>query len=183
MSVGKPVDVAFAIAPAAKRDDALAAIGAEEGEARIVTTRIGRFMSATLEGAAFDIEPLGAAERDLGASDEEQWSWKVTPKLPGPQQLRLKVAAFADDGKGGRTRISLDSRAYAINVKVTVLGRIEGATKFVTDTVPFLKALDSWFGALAGMLGAAGLAWLAFRRFGKGKADAEPAEPPAPKPD
>jgi hypothetical protein len=85
---------------------------------------------------------------------------------------------------GQRHRFSLANRPVDVLVEVSASQRRENRAKALEDSLGrgarVMSALEKWLIGFAALLAAAGGAWLAVRKFGKGK-DA-PADKSAAKP-
>jgi hypothetical protein len=180
MALGQPTRVTLPIGEAVDRAAVVSSAGGPAGGAQTVAVRIGRYMTATLSGSAFDIKPIGEAQRDLGGSNAETWEWDVTPTGGGRQNLRVQIESFAEDEAGARTRIAL-FRSNPIDVDVTVTAErkrqdaLGQATREITATTPLLEALTKWLGALAALILVAGIVWWRIRNFSRKPKDDDPA--------
>lgn len=186
MTVGVTYDLTLSIGKAADAEDVRADVRREGRRLEERTLQVGAFMTAQLTGTAFTIKLQGdqPAERKLGADRREIWQWQVTPTQPGAQRLLLKVSADAMRADGQRHRFSLSNRPVDVLVEVSASQRRESRAKAIEDSLGrgarVMSALEKWLIGLAALLAAAGGAWLAIRKFGKGKEAA--ADPPVAKP-
>jgi hypothetical protein len=186
MTVNVTYDLTLSIGKAADAEEVRADVRREGRRLEERAVQVGAFMTAKLTGTAFTIKLQGEepAERKLGADRREVWQWQVTPTQPGPQRLLLKVSADAVRADGQRHRFSLANRPVDVLVEVSASQRRENRAKALEDSLGrgarVMSALEKWLIGLAALLAAAGGAWLAVRKFGKGK-DA-PADKPAAKP-
>jgi len=172
MTLGEPTRVTLPIGAKAERAAVERQAGGAPGEAVSVEIRIGRYMTASLSGSAFDITPVGSPERDLGMSNREDWQWDVKPLAQGAQTLQVEVEAFARDEAGKRTRIEL-FRSEPIAVDVDVTGEqarknaIDQASREIGNTTPLLETMTKWLGGLAALILAAGVVKWRLRNFGR----------------
>jgi len=179
MTMGQATRVYLPIGRVAHEAAVVRAAGGPAGSAATVAVRIGRFMTATLSGSAFDIAPIGDPQRDLGGSSSETWEWDVTPTAGGTQSLRVELETFAQDENGQRTRLAL-FRSPPISVDVTVTGEqkrkaaLEQAGREIGNTTPLMESLTKWLGLLAALLLAAGIVWWRVRNFGRKPKDDDP---------
>jgi hypothetical protein len=186
MTVGITYDLTLSIGKAADAEEVRADVRREGRRLEERALQVGAFMTANLTGTAFTIKLQGEepAERKLGADRREIWQWQVTPIQPGPQRLLLKVSADAVRPDGQRHRFSLANRPVDVLVEVSASQRRENRAKALEDSLGrgarVMSALEKWLIGFAALLAAAGGAWLAVRKFGKGK-DAT-ADKPAAKP-
>lgn len=171
MTLDKPVRLTLTIGAQADAAEVVRAAGGTPGQASTVGIRIGRYMTATLTGSAFNIVPVGDPQRDLGASSAETWQWDVTPLSRGPQTLQAQIETFAES-EGQRTRISL-FRSDPVAVDVTVTGEqaradaINQANRELETSKPLLDNLAIWLGSLAALILAAGVVWWRIRNFSR----------------
>lgn len=68
-------------------------IGREEGQRRGVTIEVSDRMAARLIGINFDKEPDDTQIQALGSMRPARWSWQVSPKKAGSQELLLEITA------------------------------------------------------------------------------------------
>jgi hypothetical protein len=138
-------------------------VDALEGDTVAFPTRVGRFMSATLSGEGFAVKALSTEQQDLFVADAALWEWDVTARTAGKHRiltLKTFVHVPAPDGSLKAQDFSIEDRPIDVVVK---------ASEMAADTADTATA---WFGrgtnlfkALAGLLAAAGAAWLAFRKL------------------
>jgi hypothetical protein len=178
MTLNKPVRLTLTIGAQAEAADVVRTAGGTPGQAATVGIRIGRYMTATLTGSAFQIVPVGNPQRDLGASSAETWQWDVTPLSRGPQTLQAQIETFAES-QGERTRVSL-FRSDPVSIDVAVTGEqaradaINQASRELETTKPLLDNLAIWLGSLAAVVLAAGIVWWRIRNFGRRPKDDDP---------
>lgn len=170
MERGTTTRVRLAIGAADGRAETARAAGGVEAD--LVPVKIGRFMSATLSGANFQITPDRDPHRDLGASSSETWEWNVVPEREGQQILQAQVETFAVGDDGSRTRLSI-YRSEPIAVAVFVSARderLDDVKRWEEETGVWrglVEALTGWAGALAALILALSLIAWRIRRFGR----------------
>jgi len=181
MTVGKSEDLILSVGPKEKAAEVHEAVGGPVASHTEAAVKVGHYMTATLSGGGFKIDPEGPQQRELALNRMQTWQWKVTPTDPGARKLQLIVSSDASDAQGKVTKFELDNQTFDVNVQVS------GKQK-VLDTLDSGKSIfDSLKGsltALAGVLAAIGAVWAAaktnlFGLFRKSGASAAPT-PPAP---
>ena len=188
MEVGQSREVRLAIGRPEDRAEVAQAAGGstDDPSTRIGTTRIGRIMRATLHGTSFDITPVGNPERILGATSEEVWMWRVTPRDRGQQVLTAELEVLAESGGSGRERLAIYRNNATITVDVSAAQRdTERHQKRMTALQRLKELLTSTegvLGALAAVLAVIGVIVWRVRRIGKNPAerdgDADGEAPP-----
>jgi hypothetical protein len=68
-------------------------IGREEGERRGVVIEVSNRMAARLIGINFELKPEDARILALVSAEPAKWSWQVSPKESGRQELLLEITA------------------------------------------------------------------------------------------
>jgi hypothetical protein len=154
----------FSIAP--KSAGTLQPLGeSREGSPALSVTR-SRFMSARLQGDGFDVVGNLDQPKDLGNSERSTWTWQVTPKSAGDQELLLIVSNYTRDGQGA---FLLDSEAaperYSVSVTAVkpsfderaslIGGKVSGGISWTTTVLT----------SLAGLIAAAAGIRLAIKKF------------------
>lgn len=173
---GRPEDVIFAVGAVADRQEVVETAGGNAATAVLVSTKIGRFMTATLTGGGFTIAADGPAERDLGAAGSQTWTWRVTPRTDGAQPLQLAVSVEAVGPDGKRTAIRLSNKTVTVRVAVAAADRrterVAGLDRAIKEATPLFGSLRAWLLGLVGVIAAASAVWVAIRTFGRdGKED------------
>jgi hypothetical protein len=131
--------------------------------------RIGRIMSATLEGAAFEVAPAGEQVRDLGASSRANWNWRITAKQGGNQPLYLTVRVKAVGRDGKPLELDLYQESREVTIRVTIWQWLEDV---LTGFTSLFQTTEGAFKALAATLAALGAVVLAWRKIVAGRAGA-----------
>ncbi|HMG47252.1 MAG TPA: hypothetical protein VK614_07310 [Allosphingosinicella sp.] len=173
MLVGQPSEVRLAIGAPEQAEEVAATAGGSttDGRTKMGTTRIGRIMRARLEGSDFDIVAVGDAERDLGATSEEVWIWRVTPRDRGQHQLTAVLEVLAERGESGRERLAIYRGNATIEVDVTAAQKGAQRHQERMTALQRLKELltstEGVLAALAAVLAAIGLVVWRVRRIGK----------------
>jgi hypothetical protein len=91
-------------------------------------------MSATLSGGgAFDISPSGPQTQWISRNQETSWSWEVTPKQQGTQELTLAFDAHITVGGREGTR-TVNTLTRKIEVGVAWPESLSEWLKFVKET-------------------------------------------------
>ena len=171
MTVGVAEDMVLALGTAADAPELDQAIGtgAGTGPAMKIGVKLARYMTATLSGGGFTIEPSGDVRHDLGGGAASVWQWRVTPKTAGKQALLLKIQANAVDEHGDPTEIGLVSRTFEIGVRVTRLDWINRGLTILSQEVGLgtviLSSVQKLFLALAATIAAAAAVYIGIRRF------------------
>jgi hypothetical protein len=127
-----------------------------------ISIKIGRAMTATLDGPAFEITPTGEQSRDLGASNKADWIWTVKAKKGGVHPLYLTVSTKALDRKGKPTQLDLFTSEAEVSIKVTWWDRI---TDTLTAFTGLFMTTEGTLKALAAMLAALLAVVLAWRKL------------------
>lgn len=110
-----------------------------------------RLMEARLSGSGFEIDALTSARQAYPMRQPTQWTWRVTPKKAGRQELHLTVSAIAGgDGSAQRLFPTLD---HSVEVGMTWSDRGRA----------FLESHSLWVWAMSAVLLAAAL-WRYARR-------------------
>lgn len=150
---------------------------ASEQEPEVTVTYhpiVGRFTSARIEGADFDISPREAVTKEIPRGGQEGWNWRLTPLREGT--LRFLVVTNVQFKRTDGTYMALAQKAepYEVTVGVGLLSRVR----------VFLEGLPDWIGYLTAILTALTAffaAWFGLRRvFGRPREEpVEGAEPPS----
>lgn len=130
-------------------------------------------VTASLSGSAFEINPQGAVEKNLGALQSAVWHWDVTPKRQGEQKLTMEVTSLAVDRSGNTYPIEGTQKQITVRVDVApedqrkqFFDRLE---RVATDSLPALESWQKWFGALAVLIAAIFGVWWAIRNGRSGQ--------------
>jgi hypothetical protein len=88
------------------------------GKKEISSLKVGPNMTATLiGGGAFDISPSGPQSEFVTEESIASWTFAVTPKLTGPQELTLTIDATINvNGKDGPIRVNTLTRRIMVEV-------------------------------------------------------------------
>jgi hypothetical protein len=184
MKRGDSETVILAISREANSSAPSEAIARAEGREGTFRPAVGRYIEAKLlpePGLKVEPDPATPELQDLYASTESLWRWTVTAEAAGEHQLTLRTRVMVklpDGSFAPRGQPFVDSRQIAVYV--------EGADAIVDGTKEADKAIDALsgttgnltklIGAVTALVVAVGGLWLAFRRFGKPKADDKPDE-------
>lgn len=142
------------------------------GPVTIETLKVGPYLSATLNGAGFDVEPTEAQRAPLAYDDTVEFSWVVAAKSTGAHTLRLSLTAEVTPGattaERGRQRV------YERTINVNVAPAPSLTSRVFSWT--------GWTDVAAGVIvlaAGAGAAWLVRwrRRRGKDVAESSGASP------
>lgn len=96
-----------------------------DGEIKTGTTKISRFMEATLTGQDFDIEPSGPQRKTLTTLAPVKWTWYVTPKVDGENKnLDLELSAILREGNQALPPVTIKTFSAKINVDVRWWDRV-----------------------------------------------------------
>ncbi|UZK66771.1 hypothetical protein [Sphingomonas sp. M1-B02] len=175
MLVGMSYELTLSVGLAANAE-AVRAVVRQEGrrlEERAIP--VGKYMTASLSGGAFQIESTGqeGPARTLGADRSDVWQWRVTPLAKGKQRLLLTVSVEAMGPGGARSRFALVTRPIEIAVEVSPAdaqkAKADDREKRLKQGTSMLNLLRDWLMALAAVIAAAGGVWLGIRRFGREK--------------
>lgn len=112
---------------------------------------VGRFMSAQLTGAGFEITPSGPVSRELPPNSQIDWEWVVIAKHDGLQTLVVTTYVEFEDAAGKRIPLGVTQKAQQFDVKVGVLGWIED---LLIGLPEWLKRVTAVLVALTGLVGA-----------------------------
>jgi hypothetical protein len=127
-------------------------------------------MVASLNGSGFTIESTTPEQQSIAEGFPTVWSWNVTAKQEGEQELEATVYVLVGDGNK-TTRIRVESFTQEINVSVRAQTWGE-----------WLKSLGDELGAVNGILVALGgiitlvLGWLGIKKISPRKKKAPPEE-------
>lgn len=113
---------------------------------------VGRFMSAQLTGAGFDITPSTAVSRELPPNSQVDWEWEVVAKYDGLQTLVVTTVVEFEDAAGKRIPLDVTQKTQQFDVKVGLLGWIED---FLVGLPEWLKRVTAVLVALTGTVAAA----------------------------
>jgi hypothetical protein len=182
MRRGDSETVILAISREADSSAPSQAIATAEGREGTFRPAVGRYIEAKLlpePGLKIEPDPATPELQDLYAGTDSLWRWTITAEATGEHQLTLRTRVMTklpDGSFAPKGRPFVDSRQIAVYV--------EGADAIVDSSKEADKALDALTGttdSLTGLIGAitalivaVGGLWLAFRRFGKPKADDKP---------
>ena len=141
---GKPFDVTVSI-DGTGDDDATDSLA---GTGNIVTgtAKVSARAKAELTGSAFDIVLVSDEIQTISPLAENTWTWSVTPRQSGAQQLAITI--FAMDGD---TVLPVRNYRNTVTVEVSRLGQ---AIAIAQDANPLAILLGGIGSALAGLFGA-----------------------------
>jgi hypothetical protein len=122
------------------------------------TLRVSAEMAATLTGAGFKIEPNTSERQNIAESFPTEWTWNVTAKQEGEQQLQILLYAIILNGDK-ETRLQVES--YAQQVTVSVRPKTWGEqAEAISGELTTVKSIAISVGAIATAL----LTWVGFSR-------------------
>jgi hypothetical protein len=125
---------------------------------------VGRFMSAQLTGAGFDIAPSAPVSKELPPNSQIDWEWEVVAKYDGLQTLVVTTNVEFKDSSGKRIPLRVTQEKKSFDVKVGVLGWIEDA---LTEIPDWLKLVTGVLVALTGTVSA----YFGLKKVWKSKGD------------
>ncbi len=83
------------------------------------TTKVSSIMVAQLDGPGFDVTPSGPQRKLLTSAAPASWTWYVTPKRPGENQvLNLELSAVLEEG--GRLLPPVTLQTFRTKIEVDV---------------------------------------------------------------
>lgn len=120
--------------------------------------RVGRYMSAELEGLGFAIRPLSPQDplQEVPRGGQGRWEWEVIPQKGGELQLTVKTQAFGIVN-GKRKALGGASTSKSVDVKVSWGDRLRD----------LLGGIPGWIALITAILAAVGgalAAWLKIRK-------------------
>lgn len=128
--------------------DGLSAVGVDEIKVEDLD-QVSPFMSAILDGSAFDIRPLSSEDQPIADTEFTQWEWDVTPTKHGSQvlQLRLSLRLPLPDRADERKSIPVEERFIDVDVNLrhTVVSFWGNNWKWFLGGSPVLAVLG-WLG-------------------------------------
>ena len=114
--------------------DELIAKLTESGKIESQPLLVSSQMSATLSGGGtFDISPSGPQTQWISSTQETSWSWEVTPKQSGTQELTLAFDAHVTVGGKEGTR-TVNTLTRKIDVEVAWPETASEWLKFIKET-------------------------------------------------
>lgn len=134
--------------------------------------RISAQMSATLTGPGFKIESTTPEEQTIAEGFPTVWTWNVTAKQEGDEQLEVTLYAIVLDGdKERRLRVESDAQKITVNVRPqTWSERLDALSSELTS----VKSIAISLGAIA----TAVLAWFGISRGKKSRGPRGPDDDP-----
>jgi hypothetical protein len=181
MTLGESRDLVLSVGKKADAGEVHATIGQDRTKHVEIPTQVGHYMTATLTGGGFDIDPSGPQAKTLAADRSEVWQWRIKAKEEGPQRLVLTISVDATNADGSRSRYDLETRPFDIAVNVTDserrTRRAQELKKTIDDGTTVLGGVEKLLIALAAVIAAVGGVWIAIRTFGK-KKEAEKNDAP-----
>lgn len=117
------------------------------------TAKVGRRMKAQLTGANFDIKALKPAVQELAPA--AAWTWEVTPRAEGVQQLDLETAVIFVDLAGQDHVLASTPQRYPVKVTVRPPPFPDRMMGVVKGSEGWLKAITADVAAIAALLLAA----------------------------
>ncbi len=109
-------------------------------------------MAARLQGDDFEISGNLDQPVDLGNSERRTWTWQVTPKAAGDQELLLIVSNYTRDAQGAfvldsesapeRYAVSVTAVKPSLDERASLLsGQVTGGMSWITKLLTGLAAL------------------------------------------
>lgn len=116
--VGKPVVIEAKLSTRLSQEEMKVSIE-EAGTVRTATLKVSDRMAATLVGGdSFDVSPTGPQEQWISDTEPTSWTWQVTPKLVGEDQLLLLTFDALISINGKEDRRTINTLKARINVDV-----------------------------------------------------------------
>lgn len=159
--VGKPVVIEAKLSTRLSQEEIKVSIE-EAGTIKTATLKVSDRMVATLVGGeAFDVSPPGPQEQWISDAEPTGWTWQVTPKLVGEDQLLLLTFDALISVNGKEDKRTINTLKAHINVDV-------GWPETVGEWLDLIKKTGenlSWIWAsLLVPLGGAAWAFVKWRR-------------------
>lgn len=146
-----------------------AAVQQLPGEATPYKPLVGRYMSATLTGDAFEIVPQGPEHQEVLKDSLTHWDWLVTPKSGGDHELTVTTQVEFKDSDGNYVPLRFRPETHGIKVQSPWWLWVWDV---VLQSPAWFKALAAAVVALTGLV----VALAGLRRAIRGKS---PADTPA----
>ncbi len=184
MKRGESASVILAISREAGSSAPSEAIASAEGREGTFRPAVGRYIEAKLlpePGLKVEPDPATPELQDLYAGTEGLWRWTITAEATGEHQLTLRTRVMTklpDGSFAPRGQPFVDSRRIAVYVEGAdaIVDKSKEADKALGALSGTTDNLTKLIGAITALVVAVGGLWLAFRRFGKPKADDKPDE-------
>jgi hypothetical protein len=111
--------------------------------------KVGRYMSATLDGSGFIIRPLSPQDplQEVPRGGQARWEWEVVPQKGGDLRLTVTTQAFGIVN-GVRKPLGNASTSKSVEVEVSIPDKLHD----------MLGGVPAWIGLLTGILVAIGAA-------------------------
>jgi hypothetical protein len=121
-----------------------------EGRTETIVPKVGRFMSAELDGDRFDIDPRGARSEEIPPGEQASWEWKVTPTAKGAGHLTLKTIVEGEI-EGKRYSLSRTEKTKSVTVNIT---RGDQIREWIDSAIDWLNRMKLLILAIVGVVGA-----------------------------
>jgi len=140
-------------------DNPASQIGGPADQKIPVPMKVGRYMSATLKGEGFTIEPQGPDDQDLFLATDAHWSWRVTALPAATHRLELTTYVKTPETAGGPLKpMWTRSRVVEVEVAVPPMARLTQGTKSIGEwaktTQGTIVSLTALVAAIAGLIAA-----------------------------
>ena len=132
------------------------------------STKVGTEMGAELIASpGLTVVPAGIVQKALLPTGPTRWDWQVTAKAKGRGELELRTYVFLKlpDGTMAANPVAQSKPQYIlvdVGSAAAMHDTMGGMTAWLGDATNLMKAL-------AGLLGAALLVWVAVKKFGGAK--------------
>lgn len=116
-------------------------------------TKIARYMSATLAGPSFQVEPSGPQKVTVTSAAPVRWNWRVVPTESGhDKQIILTLSVYVGKDETSTSEVQIKTLVERIEVEVSPWDEVlaivptahQGLTLGVT-VFTILSAIVAWF--------------------------------------
>jgi hypothetical protein len=142
------------------KDEPASQIGGPADQKIALPMKVGRYMTAKLDGEGFKIEAQGAADQDLFLSSDAHWSWHVTAQAAATHRLILTTYVQTPQSAGGALKpMWTKSRTVEVSVVVPRAERWREGMASIGDwaktTQGMIVSITALIVALGGLIAAA----------------------------
>jgi hypothetical protein len=115
--VAKPIVIEAKLSSFLRKQE-LKVLIEESGTVEVATLKVSDRMVATLVGATFDVSPTGPQEQWVSDVEPTAWTWQVTPKAVGENQVLILTfdAVISINGKDDKRTINTFKRRINVDV-------------------------------------------------------------------